>query len=262
MNAAALASTPTTAPSPVLEARAIVKYFGHVEALRGFDLSVAKGELVAVVGDNGAGKSTLVNILCGAMRPDAGEIWMDGNRATLNSPSDAQRAGIEAVYQTLALVPGLDAAENLYLGRALRRHNLLGRLGFVDRAEMRRQAAAQFARLAVEMPSVTVPISSLSGGQRQMVAVARAAAFTGRVVFLDEPTAALAVEPARRVLELAQRTRDSGVAIVLISHDLTRVFEVADRIVVMRLGRAMGSVKPAESSIEEIIALMTGARAA
>jgi simple sugar transport system ATP-binding protein len=231
-----------------------------VEALRGADLSVAHGELLALVGDNGAGKSTLVNVLCGALHPDAGEITMNGETVVVSSPAEARRFGIEAVYQSLALVPGLDAAENLFLGRAPRRRGPLGRLGFVDRGRMRREAAAQFERLGVQMPSVTVPISMLSGGQRQMVAVARAAAFTGRVVFLDEPTAALAAEPARRVMELIRRTRESGVAVVLISHDLTRVFEVADRIVVLRLGRVVGDVKPGASSMEEVVALMTGAK--
>ncbi len=255
-------TAPEVAASPVLEARGIVKRFGHVEALRGANLAVNRGELVALVGDNGAGKSTLVNVLSGALRPDEGEILLDAQPRHLDSPAAARRIGIEAVYQSLALAQNLDAAENLFLGRELRRGGFFGQLGFVDRRRMRKEAADQFGRLGVQMPSVAIPISLLSGGQRQMVAVARAAAFTGRVVFLDEPTAALAAEPARRVLELVHRIRDQGVAVVLISHDLTRVFEVADRIVVLRLGRAVGNVEPARSSMEEVVALMTGAKAA
>jgi simple sugar transport system ATP-binding protein len=244
----------------VLVAHGIVKEFGHVKALRGADIEVRAGELVGLVGDNGAGKSTLVNVLSGAINPDAGTIRLGGKELRLTSPAHARRLGIEAVYQSLALVPDLDSAENLFLGRDLRRPGLLGRLGVVDRGRMRTEAADHFARLGVPMPSVTVPISSLSGGQRQMVAVARAAAFTGRVVFLDEPTAALAAEPARHVMELIRRIRDAGVAIVLISHDLTRVFEVADRIIIMRLGRVVGDVKPADSHVDEVVALMTGAK--
>jgi simple sugar transport system ATP-binding protein len=250
------------AASVVLSARGIEKSFGHVNALRGVDLDVRAGEIVGLVGDNGAGKSTLVAILSGAMHPDAGTMVLGGEEVRPASPAHARRLGIEAVYQSLALVPDLDSAENLFLGRYLRRPGVLGRLGAVDRGRMRTVAADHFARLGVPMPSVTVPISALSGGQRQMVAVARAAAFTGRIVFLDEPTAALAAEPSRHVMELVKRIRDDGVAIVLISHDLTRVFEAADRIVVMRRGRVVADLPPKETHMDEIVALMTGAKVA
>jgi simple sugar transport system ATP-binding protein len=246
----------------VIEARGIAKTFGHVRALRGVNLIVEAGEVVALVGDNGAGKSTLVNVLSGAVQADSGEIWLGGTRIHLSDPASARRLGIETVYQALALAPDLSAAENLFLGRLLRRPGLLGKLGFVDGPSMQREAAKRFIDLGVPLPSVTVPVRALSGGQRQTVAVARAATFTGKVVFLDEPTAALAVEPARKVLALVDRIRSNGVAVVLVSHDLARIFDVADRIVVMRLGQCIRSVRPASSSMEEVVALMTGAIAA
>ena len=245
--------------APAIEAQQIFKTFGHVRALRGVDLAVQPGEIVAIVGDNGAGKSTLVNVLSGAQRPDAGEIHLDGQTVELTDPATARRHGIETVYQVLALSPELSAAENLYLGRELRRRGLLGKMGFIDMPRMEREAAIRFSDLGVPLPSVTVRVASLSGGQRQTVAVARAATFTGRVVFLDEPTAALAVEPARKVMDLIKRISSRGVAVVLITHDLPRVFEVADRIVVMRLGRCVGAVDPKESTMDQVVALMTTA---
>lgn len=252
-------STPT-ADRPVLEARGIVKRFGHVTALRGAHLSVRAGELVALVGDNGAGKSTFVNVLSGVMRPDAGDIAVDGKPVTFQSPIDARVHGIETVYQSLALTPLLDAAENLYLGRQLRLPGLLGRLGFVNRTKMRQAAADYFRQLGLTMPSVTVPISLLSGGQRQMVAVARAAAFSGRVVFLDEPTAALAAGPTRHVLRLIDQIRAGGVGVVLISHDLRQVTEIADRTFVLRHGATAAVLERGAGSAEDLIAIMTGAR--
>lgn len=246
---------------PLLEARGIVKRFGHVTALRGASLSVRPGELVALVGDNGAGKSTFVNVLSGAMRPDDGAIFIDERPVTFHSPIGAREYGIETVYQTLALVPLLDAAENLYLGRQPRLPGLPGRLGFVNRSKMRDSAAAYFRQLGLTMPSVTVPISLLSGGQRQMVAVARAAAFSGRVVFLDEPTAALAAGPTRHVLTLIDQIRSKGVGVVLISHDLREVLDVADRTFVLRRGSTAAILERGEASVEELIAIMTGAQA-
>jgi ABC-type sugar transport system ATPase subunit len=245
--------------SPIIEVRGIEKAFGHVRALRGVDLAVDPGEIVALVGDNGAGKSTLVSVLSGAARPDAGDILLSGQPAQFADPASARKRGVETVYQVLALSPELSAAENLYLGREIRMSGLLGRLGFVDLPRMEREATLRFDDLGVPLPSVSVRVGSLSGGQRQMVAVARAAAFTGRVVLLDEPTAALSVEPAKRVLELVRRIRSQGVAVVLISHDLPSIFEIADRIVVMRLGRCVGSVDPRTSTMDRVVALMTGA---
>jgi simple sugar transport system ATP-binding protein len=256
---AATDNAPTTGRL-ALEARGIVKRFGHVTALRGADLWVGSGELVALVGDNGAGKSTFVNVLSGVMVPDEGRIAVEGRPVAFHSPIDAREHGIETVYQSLALAPLLDAAENLYLGRQLRLPGLLGRLGFVNRTKMRLAAAAYFRQLGLTMPSVAVPISLLSGGQRQMVAVARAAAFSGRVVFLDEPTAALAAGPTRHVLQLIDQIRASGVGVVLISHDLRQVTEVADRIFVLRRGRTAAVLDRGAASVEDLIAIMTGAR--
>lgn len=244
---------------PLLEARGVVKHFGHVHALRGVDFAVHAGEIVGLVGDNGAGKSTLVKVMSGALRPDGGETLIDGDAVRLDGPAHARRYGVESVHQELALAPDLDAAENLYLGRELRAVGWIGRLGFMHRRAMTREATRYFAELGVPLPSVSIPVRDLSGGQRQIVAVARAAAFSGRVVFLDEPTAALAVEPARRVMDLIQGIRSSGVGVVLITHDLPRVFELADRIQVLRLGRIAGSVIPSTGTMDEVVGLMTGA---
>jgi simple sugar transport system ATP-binding protein len=244
---------------PTIEARGIEKTFGHVRALRGVDLAVYAGEIVALVGDNGAGKSTLVNVFSGAVQPDVGEIRLDDVPVRLPDPSSARQHGIETVYQVLALSPEMSAAENLYLGRELRRPGLIGRMGFVDAPRMEREAARRFEDLGVPLPSVSVPVSGLSGGQRQTVAVARAATFTGRVVFLDEPTAALAVDPARKVMDLVRRIAAQGVSVVLITHDLPRAFEVADRVVVLRLGRVVGSVAPEAAAMETVVSMMTGA---
>jgi simple sugar transport system ATP-binding protein len=242
-----------------LEARNLVKHYGSVEALRGASFTAHVGEVVALIGDNGAGKSTLVKCLSGAERPDSGEILLDGRQVTLDSPTAARTHGIETVYQDLAVAPDLDPAANLFLGRELKRAGLLGRLGMLDKAEMRRRAVAEFARLGVSLQSVEVPIGSLSGGQRQSVAVARSVVWASKVVFMDEPTAALGVVQRERVLDVIRRVRDTGVSVVLISHNMPEVLAVADRIEVLRLGRRVARFTSAEATLEDLVGAMTGA---
>jgi simple sugar transport system ATP-binding protein len=244
---------------PLLEARGLVKEYGHVQALRQANFMVYPGEVVALIGDNGAGKSTLVKSLAGAIRPDAGEIRLEGEPVTLHTPVDAQRLGIETVYQDLALAPDLDAAANLHLGRELRRRGVLGRLGVLDKAAMRDAARTAFAELGVALPDVGAPIGTLSGGQRQSVAVARAVAWVSKVVFMDEPTAALGVVQRERVLDVIRKVRDRGVAVVLISHNMPEVLAVADRVEVLRLGRRVARFTAADTSLEELVGAMTGA---
>jgi len=248
--------------APVLEARRIVKRYGHVTALDGASFDVRAGEILAVIGDNGAGKSTLIKVLSGATTPDAGEVRLEDRPVRFRSPLDARRAGIETVYQDLALAPALDVSSNLFLGRELRRAGLAGSLlRLLDKRGMRREAARQLAELGIEVPSITAPVENLSGGQRQGVAVARAAAWARRVVILDEPTAALGVRETSHVLALIRRIRDRGLAVVLISHDMPHVFELADRIQVMRLGRRAAIVTPRSHTMADAVALMMGALA-
>jgi simple sugar transport system ATP-binding protein len=222
---------------------------------------VFAGEVVALIGDNGAGKSTLVKSLSGAEQPDAGEILLEGEQVALDSPTTARDLGIETVYQDLAVAPDLDPAANLFLGRELPRHGLAGWLGMLDKAEMRRQAADHFGRLGVHLQSLDVPIGSLSGGQRQSVAVARSVMWAKRVVFMDEPTAALGVVQRERVLDVIRRVRDEGIAVVLISHNMPEVLEVADRVEVLRLGARVArfDVRHTDVTIEQLVGAMTGA---
>jgi simple sugar transport system ATP-binding protein len=243
----------------LLEARGIVKNYGHVQALRGADFSVEAGTVVALVGDNGAGKSTLIKILSGIEPADAGEILFEGRGITFHDAGEVHSLGIETVYQDLALAPDLDAGANLFLGRELVRPGLLGRLGFLDNKAMQARATEAFADLAQTVQLVTVPVASLSGGQRQSVAVARASLWASKVVFMDEPTAALGVVQAAKVLDLIRRVRDRGIAVVLISHNMPHVFEVADRIEVLRLGRRVARLDPRQVEMPDIVAAMTGA---
>ena len=244
---------------PILEARGIVKDFGRVRALRGADFTVYPAEVVALVGDNGAGKSTLVKCLAGVEHPDAGEIVFEGNPVVLNTPTQARELGIETVYQDLALAADLDPAANLFLGREATRGGLLGKLGFLDKAEMHRLADEAFESLGVGLQDSTAPVANMSGGQRQGVAVSRAVTWASKVVFMDEPTAALGVVQTRHVLDLIRRVRERGLSVVLISHNLPEVFEVADRIEVLRLGERVAQYKRADVGMEDIVGAMTGA---
>jgi simple sugar transport system ATP-binding protein len=243
----------------VLEARGLSKTFGHVQALREANFTARAGEVTALIGDNGAGKSTLVKCLSGAQEPDGGEIWFGGRQVRLDSPVAAQRIGIETVFQDLALAGDLDSAANLYLGRELFRPGLLGRLGVLDRRRMRAEAQTAFAELGVDLPDVRSKVASLSGGQRQSVAVARAVAWATRLVFMDEPTAALGVVQRERVLDTVRRIRDRGIGVVLISHNMPEVLAVADRVEVLRLGRRVARFSAAEATLEELVGAMTGA---
>jgi simple sugar transport system ATP-binding protein len=244
---------------PLLEARGLTRRYGHVLALQGADFTAYQGEVVALIGDNGAGKSTLVKTLSGAIRPDSGEILLAGTPVHFDSPVDAQRVGIETVYQDLALAPDLDAAANLHLGREILRGGVLRPFGVLDRRAMRRAARAAFAELGVDLRDIAVPVASLSGGQRQSVAVARAVAYASKVIFMDEPTAALGVVQRGRVLDTVRRVRDRGVAVVLISHNMPEVLAVSDRVEVLRLGRRVARFTTADTSVEELVGAMTGA---
>ena len=248
---------------PVLEAYGLVKRFGHVTALSGADFDLRAGEILAVIGDNGAGKSTLIKILSGALRPDEGEILLDGEPLEFHSPLDARRAGIETVYQDLAVAPALDISSNLFLGREVRRRGPLGSiLRMLDKGAMRRQSESALAELRIGIQSLRVSVENLSGGQRQGVAVARAAAWGRRVVIMDEPTAALGVKETAQVVDLIKRVRDRGLPVILISHDMPHVFELADRIHIMRLGKRVAVVTPQSHSMGDAVAIMTGAAAA
>jgi fructose transport system ATP-binding protein len=249
-----------SAAEPILQARGLVKRYGHVVALNGADFELYPGEILAIIGDNGAGKSTLIKALSGALQPDEGEISLDGERVHFHSPRDARRAGIETVYQELAVAPALDIAANIFLGREVRRRGPLGRvLRVLDKGVMRREAARHFAELKIGVQSIRQPVEDLSGGQRQGVAVARAATWARRLVIMDEPTAALGVKETRQVLELILRVRERGLPVILISHDMPNVFELADRIQIMRLGRRVAVVTPTTHTMPEAVAIMTGA---
>jgi fructose transport system ATP-binding protein len=248
---------------PVFKARGLVKRFGHVTALSGADFDLYEGEVLAVIGDNGAGKSTLIKVLAGAYQPDEGEIHLDGEQVHFRSPLEARRAGIETVYQDLAVAPALDIASNLFLGRELRRHGPLGQVGrMLDKRAMRRQASDALSELQIGIPSVRAAVEDLSGGQRQGVAVARAAAWGRRLVIMDEPTAALGVKETAQVVELVKRVRERGLSVILISHDMPHVFELADRIHIMRLGKRAAVVTPRSHTMQEAVAIMTGAAVA
>ena len=244
------------APTPILEASELSKHYGNVLALDGANFSAYPGEVTALIGDNGAGKSTLVKALSGALRADSGQIRVNGTAVTMNSPLDARRYGIETVYQDLALAPDLDAAANLHLGREIYR---FGPLHVLNKREMRRRAVAAFADLGVQLKDVTAPVVTLSGGQRQSVAVARAVAYASKIIFMDEPTAALGVIQRERVLDNIRRVRDRGIAVVLISHNMPEVLAVADRVEVLRMGRLVARFKASEASVEQLVGAMTGA---
>lgn len=246
---------------PILEARNLVKTFGRVVGLDGVSLELYPGEVLAIIGDNGAGKSTLVKCLTGAEIPDEGEIFLEGHPVSFKRPQDARAAGIETVYQNLAISPALDVASNLYLGRELRKSGVLGSVfRMMDIKGMRQRARDELAQLGIStLQDVTVPVENLSGGQRQAVAVARAAAFGSKVVVLDEPTAALGVRESNQVLQLVRDLRDRGLPVILISHNMPQVFDVADRIHIQRLGKRAATITPQSHSMTDAVAIMTGA---
>lgn len=252
---------PAVPVPPVLAARGLTKRYGRVVAMDSSDLELFPGEILAVIGDNGAGKSTLIKALSGAVTPDEGEIYLDGRRVRFNNPMDAREEGIETVYQTLAVAPGLDVADNLFLGREERKAGVLGTvLRMLDRKHMRSEAKRHMSGLGIAtLQNINQAVESLSGGQRQAVAVARSAAFGSRVVILDEPTAALGVKEGNRVLQLIRDVRDRGLPVILISHNMPHVFEVADRIHIQRLGRRATVITPSTHSMSEAVAIMTGA---
>jgi fructose transport system ATP-binding protein len=246
---------------PILSARALVKHYGRVVALDNADFDLMPGEILGVIGDNGAGKSTLIKALCGAVIPDSGTIELDGRPVHFKSPIEARLAGIETVYQNLALSPALSIADNMFLGREMRKAGLLGKvLRTLDRSAMQRIAREKLTELGLlTIQNINQSVETLSGGQRQGVAVARAAAFGSRVVIMDEPTAALGVKESRRVLELMLDVKRRGLPIVLISHNMPHVFEVADRIHIHRLGKRIAVVNPKDYSMSDAVAIMTGA---
>lgn len=256
-------SANTSATPLVIQAKGLVKRYGQVIALDGADFELRAGEILAVIGDNGAGKSSLIKALSGATVPDEGEMLLDGQRIHFKSPIDARRAGIETVYQDLAVAPAMTIAENLFLGRELCRPGFLGRaLRLLDKKRMLEESIARMAELKVGIRSMTQAVETLSGGQRQCVAVARAAAFAQHVVIMDEPTAALGVKEGNMVLELIRRVRDNGLPVILVSHNMPHVFEIADRIHIARLGKRAAVVNPKKISMSDTVAVMTGAMAA
>ncbi|MGO9755690.1 MAG: ATP-binding cassette domain-containing protein [Roseiarcus sp.] len=248
---------------PILQARGLVKKYGRVTALDHADFDLYPGEILAVIGDNGAGKSTMIKALCGAVIPDSGEVKLAGEVVNFRSPIDARESGIETVYQNLALSPALSIADNMFLGRELRSQNPLGRLfRALDRTAMQKFARDKLNEIGLmTIQNINQPVETLSGGQRQGVAVARAAAFARRVIIMDEPTAALGVKESRRVLELILDVKRRGLPIILISHNMPHVFEVADRIHIHRLGRRLTVIDPKKQTMSDAVAMMTGALA-
>ena len=248
---------------PILSARGLVKRYGRVTALDYADFDLYKGEILAVIGDNGAGKSSLIKALSGAVRPDEGEIRLDGKVVHFSSPMEAREAGIETVYQNLALSPALSIADNMFLGREIRKPGPLGSLfRMLDRSRMEKIAREKLTELGLlTIQNINQAVETLSGGQRQGVAVARAAAFGSKVVIMDEPTAALGVKESRKVLELIVDVKARGLPIVLISHNMPHVFEVADRIHIHRLGKRLCVINPKEHTMADAVAFMTGAKA-
>ncbi|KRE62202.1 ATP-binding cassette domain-containing protein [Nostocoides sp. Soil756] len=243
----------------LFEARGLSRRFGRVQALDGADFDIAEGEVVALIGDNGAGKSTLVKALTGNLDLESGQILYEGREVHFATPHDASRLGIEVVHQDLALAPHLDSAQNMFLGREIMRPGILGRLGFMDTPQMRQRSAQAFTELGSAVRSVVVPVGAMSGGQKQSVAIARAVAWANKLLFLDEPTAALGVVQTRNVLDTIKRVRDRGISVVLISHSMPHVLEVSDRVQVLRLGRRVATYQTSGTTIEELVGAMTGA---
>jgi simple sugar transport system ATP-binding protein len=247
-----------TGASVALDVRGITKRYSHVEALRGCDLDVREAEIVGLVGDNGAGKSTLIKTLTGVLQPDSGQIIFRGQAVQFSTPGDARAIGIDAVYQDLALAEDLSAADNFYLGRELVKPGIRGRLGILDRRAMRAETARHFRKYGVQLAGASTHVGAMSGGQKQSVAVIRSVAWKSAVVFMDEPTAALGVTQTARVLDLIRLVRDEGTAVVMISHDLPHLLEVADRVHVMRMGKVVATVGRDEAKPQDIVDVMAG----
>lgn len=243
---------------PVLRAVNIQKQFGPVQALRGASIDVFPGEVVALIGDNGAGKSTLINVLTGVIPHDGGEMYFAGEPVRFSSPHEARAMGIETVYQDLAIAPHLDAVANIFLGREWTKPGFAGKFGFLDNPRMRGETEQQLSRLRVRVPQLNRRLVTLSGGQRQGVAVARAVMWASKIVFMDEPTAALGVAQTAMVLDLIKQVRNTGIPVVFISHNMPNVFEVSDRIVVLRLGEVVAHLDPKTATIDDAVAAMTG----
>ncbi|MEM1267220.1 MAG: ATP-binding cassette domain-containing protein [Pseudomonadota bacterium] len=250
-----------TQDTPILQGKGLVKRYGKVIAMDRCDFELYPGEILAVIGDNGAGKSTLIKALSGAVIPDEGEIFLEGERVGFTSPIDARAKGIECVYQQLAMSPALSIAENMFMGREIRKSGFMGKyLHMLDRPAMEKFAREKLSELGLmTIQNINQAVETLSGGQRQGVAVARAAAFGSKVIILDEPTAALGVKESRRVLELILDVKSRGIPIILISHNMPHVFEVSDRIHIHRLGKRLTVIKPSDHSMSDAVALMTGA---
>ena len=248
---------------PILKARNLVKRYGRVTALDHCDFELYPGEILGVIGDNGAGKSTLIKSLCGAVIPDQGEVYLEGQKVSFSSPIQARDQGIETVYQTLAMSPALSIVDNMFMGREIRKTNILGSLfRMLDKKKMERFARDKLSELGLmTIQNINQAVETLSGGQRQGVAVARAAAFGSKVIILDEPTAALGVKESRRVLDLILDVKARGIPIILISHNMPHVFEVCDRIHIHRLGKRLTVIDPRDHEMSDAVAYMTGAKA-
>ncbi|MBQ2260494.1 MAG: sugar ABC transporter ATP-binding protein [Loktanella sp.] len=247
---------------PILQGRGLVKRYGRVTALDHCDFDLYPGEILAVIGDNGAGKSSLIKAMSGAVIADEGDVLLEGRKVNFTSPTDARREGIETVYQTLAMSPALSIADNMFMGRELRKPGIMGKVfRQLDRPRMEKLAREKLTELGLmTIQNINQAVETLSGGQRQGVAVARAAAFGSKVIILDEPTAALGVKESRKVLELILDVRSRGIPIILISHNMPHVFEVADRIHIHRLGKRLCVIKPGDYTMSDAVAFMTGAR--
>ncbi|WP_240741074.1 ATP-binding cassette domain-containing protein [Deinococcus sp. Arct2-2] len=244
----------------VMEARGLVKRYGQVTAINGADFELRPGEILAVIGDNGAGKSSMIKALSGAVVPDEGQIFLDGQLVSFRSPIDARRQGIETVYQDLAVAPAMTIAENLFLGREILRPGPIAKLlRIIDKKKMHEEAVRHMQGLQFAIKSMSQPVETLSGGQRQGVAVARSAAFARHVVIMDEPTAALGVREGNMVLDLIRKVRDGGLPVILISHNMPHVFEIADRIHVHRMGQRAALLNPKKISMADTVSVMTGA---
>lgn len=246
----------------VFEAKNIFKNYGRIQALRGVSLSVHEGEVVGLLGDNGAGKSTLIKILSGALPFDEGDIFLDGKPCHFDSPQDARNQGIETVYQDLALATDLDIESNLFLGREIVKKGILGKFGFLHKKEMLRQVEDLLKNLNVKLQTYKARVADLSGGQRQAVAVARAVAWGNKMVIMDEPTAALGVEQSAMVLDLVRQVKAKGIPVIFISHTLPFVFDVCDRLVILRLGEVVANLVTSETTVDEVVQYITGSKTA